>query len=193
MRSLRAWRSSKVSARQWYEAVTRPGIITLGASPPPVMMPETTHRRRVVERAAFTHDDEPLRSFPSRLRKARRAERHPRTHRRRPRPEPRDQRRRRPPAPEPLPGPELHDPTPTGPYRYHGGVNLAGVAAQLLGTGAAVLCLNSLYVGPVASALGGADLSAVFGPLVAGLTYVLLFRALYCPQLDRVRLAGRRD
>ena len=89
-------------------------------------------------------------------------------------------------------GPELHDGTPTGPYWYHGGVNLAGVTAQLLGTATAALCLNSLYVGPVASALGGADLSAVFGPLVAGLVYTALFRTLYPRQLDRVRLARQR-
>ncbi|MER6505091.1 cytosine permease [Streptomyces sp. NPDC001455] len=84
-------------------------------------------------------------------------------------------------------GPGLHDETPTSAYWYHGGINMAGVAAQLLGTGVALLCLNSLYVGPVASTLNGADVSALLGPLVGGLTYTALFRSLYSRQLDRVR------
>ncbi|MCX5339750.1 purine-cytosine permease family protein [Streptomyces atratus] len=84
-------------------------------------------------------------------------------------------------------GPGLHNQTPTSAYWYHGGINVAGLAAQLLGTGAALLCLNSLYVGPVASALNGADVSALLGPLVGGLTYTVLFRSLYSRQLDRVR------
>ncbi|OPC77076.1 hypothetical protein B4N89_41645 [Embleya scabrispora] len=84
-------------------------------------------------------------------------------------------------------GPELHNETPTSAYWYHGGVNLAGLAAQLLGTGAALLCLDTWYSGPVASALNGADISALLGPLVGGVTYTVLFRALYRRQLHQVR------
>lgn len=51
----------------------------------------------------------------------------------------------------------------------------AGVAAQLLGMIAAVLCISTtLFVGPVAAALGGADLSVFAGMLVGALIYLIL-------------------
>ncbi|MFJ9373012.1 hypothetical protein [Streptomyces sp. NPDC101455] len=47
------------------------------------------------------------------------------------------------------PGPGLHDETPASAYWYHGGVNMAGVTAQVLGTAAALLCINSTdFQGP---------------------------------------------
>ncbi|MET9661098.1 hypothetical protein [Streptomyces sp. NPDC006510] len=63
---------------------------------------------------------------------------------------------------------------------------MAGPAAQLLGTGAALLCLNSLYVGPVASALDGADVSVLLGPLVGAPACTVLFSSLCSRQLDQV-------
>ena len=72
-------------------------------------------------------------------------------------------------------GAALHDETPGSPFWYRHGVNWAGVAAQVLGTSAALLCVNStLLVGPVAAALGGADLSAFAGPVVAAAVYAAL-------------------
>lgn len=66
----------------------------------------------------------------------------------------------------------LHDQRPGSACWYHHGINWAGVAAQLLGTGTALLCANTtLLVGPVASALGGADVSAFAGPVVAAAVY----------------------
>jgi purine-cytosine permease-like protein len=53
--------------------------------------------------------------------------------------------------------------------------SLPGVAAQALGMVAATLCISTtLFVGPVAAALGGADLSIFAGLFVGALTYVIL-------------------
>ncbi|AQA02736.1 permease, nucleobase cation symporter-1 family (NCS1) [Mycobacterium sp. MS1601] len=50
-----------------------------------------------------------------------------------------------------------------------------GVAAQVLGMVASALCISTtLFVGPVAAALGGADLSVFAGLLVGALTYLIL-------------------
>ncbi|MGW0662260.1 hypothetical protein [Streptodolium elevatio] len=50
-----------------------------------------------------------------------------------------------------------------------------------------------MYVGPVADALGGADTSAIFGPVVGAGVYAALFTTVYRRQLavDRIA-AGRR-
>ncbi|MBD0693850.1 purine-cytosine permease family protein [Streptomyces sp. CBMA123] len=57
------------------------------------------------------------------------------------------------------------------------GVSAAGVIAFLAGTLAALLCVNTtLWTGPVSRWLGGADLAAVVGPLVAALGYAALTR-----------------
>jgi len=72
-------------------------------------------------------------------------------------------------------GQALHDESPSSPFWYRNGVNWAGVTAQILGTGLAALCLNTtLFVGPVAHALGGADLSCLVGPVVGSSIYVAL-------------------
>ena len=56
-------------------------------------------------------------------------------------------------------------------------VNSAGVAAQAAGMAAALLWLNTtVFVGPLAAAGGGADLSAPAGFVVAGAAYYLLSR-----------------
>lgn len=75
-------------------------------------------------------------------------------------------------------GPGLHDETPASAYWYHGGVNITGVTAQVLGTAAALLCINSTdFQSPLATGLGGADLSALVGPTVGALLYAALFHA----------------
>lgn len=51
----------------------------------------------------------------------------------------------------------------------------AGLTAQLLGMIAAALCINTaIFVGPISSALGGADLSVVAGFLTGALTYLVM-------------------
>ena len=63
--------------------------------------------------------------------------------------------------------------------RYWGwhGINLRGWGAWLVGVIACLLTVNSpLYVGPISSALGGADLSWILGIAAGGLAYVLLGR-----------------
>jgi cytosine/uracil/thiamine/allantoin permease len=74
-------------------------------------------------------------------------------------------------------GPELHDESPGSRFWYRHGVNWAGVSAQLLGSAAALLCVNSTaFTGPVAAALGGADLSTIVGPGVAVAVYATVMR-----------------
>jgi purine-cytosine permease-like protein len=74
-------------------------------------------------------------------------------------------------------GPELHDESPGSRFWYRHGVNWAGVSAQLLGSAAALLCVNSTaFTGPVAAALGGADLSTIVGPGIAVAVYATVMR-----------------
>jgi purine-cytosine permease-like protein len=74
-------------------------------------------------------------------------------------------------------GLELHDETPGSRFWYWRGVNPAGAAAIIAGTTVALLCVNTgIYVGPVAGALDGADLSALAGPALAALIYASLAR-----------------
>ena len=43
---------------------------------------------------------------------------------------------------------------------------------MIIGTGVALLCVNTdVYVGPIATALGGADLSAFAGPVLGASVY----------------------
>ncbi|MEU7511053.1 cytosine permease [Streptomyces sp. NPDC042898] len=70
----------------------------------------------------------------------------------------------------------LGDETPGGPFWYTGGVNLAGALAVLAGVTSAALCVDTLYTGPVAAALGGLDLSLPVGMTVAAGLYALLMR-----------------
>jgi NCS1 family nucleobase:cation symporter-1 len=72
-------------------------------------------------------------------------------------------------------GRALHDETPGSRFWYWHGVSPAGATAMIIGTAAALLCVNTaVYVGPVAGALDGADLSALAGPLVAGGIYAAM-------------------
>jgi len=88
-------------------------------------------------------------------------------------------------------GHDLHDETPGSPFWFTGGVNWAGVVAQVVGTTVSVLCMDTtLVVGPVARSLGGADLSALAGPVVAAAVYttatVLARRRATVPRPERV-------
>jgi cytosine/uracil/thiamine/allantoin permease len=70
-------------------------------------------------------------------------------------------------------GPALHDVSHSSPFWFRGGVNWSGVSALLAGTAAALLCVNTtLFKGPVATALGGGDISSLAGPLVGAVVYV---------------------
>ena len=54
-------------------------------------------------------------------------------------------------------------------------MNPAGATAMIVGTAAALLCVNtSVLVGPVARALDGADLSSLVGPVVGASLYIVL-------------------
>lgn len=73
-------------------------------------------------------------------------------------------------------GRALDDLTPGSPFWYRGGVFPAGVVAMVVAVVVAVLSANTtLYVGPISEALGGADLSAIVGPLLGGGLYALLW------------------
>lgn len=63
---------------------------------------------------------------------------------------------------------------------YTGGFNIAGFTAFFAGAVAAALCINnSVFVGPVATALGGADLSWLVGPIVGAAMYVVAMKRFY--------------
>lgn len=62
------------------------------------------------------------------------------------------------------------------PFWYRGGVFWPGVIAMLAAVTTAVLMANTtLFVGPISTALGGADLSAIVGPLLAAGVYAVLW------------------
>jgi purine-cytosine permease-like protein len=66
----------------------------------------------------------------------------------------------------------LHDETPQSKFWFSGGFNWAGVTALVVGTGMALLCVNtSVLVGPVSNMLDGADISSIVGPVVAAAIY----------------------
>ena len=74
----------------------------------------------------------------------------------------------------------LNDVSPRGTSWYTGGFNVAGLSALLSGAGAAALFVqNDEFAGPLASALGGADLSWLAGPLVASCVYIAVTKICY--------------
>ncbi|RFU86083.1 nitrate reductase [Streptomyces triticagri] len=73
-------------------------------------------------------------------------------------------------------GPALTDESRGSLFWFTGGVNWAGVTALSAGTAAAALCVNSLYTGPLASALHGLDLALPVGMTVAAVAYAALGR-----------------
>jgi purine-cytosine permease-like protein len=79
----------------------------------------------------------------------------------------------------------IHAHSPAGRYWGWRGFNPAGCIALLAGMTVAALTMKSpLYQGPIAAALGGADLSWLLGFPVAMVSYRLL-----APRLERVPLA----
>ncbi|WP_102193812.1 purine-cytosine permease family protein [Microbacterium aurantiacum] len=63
------------------------------------------------------------------------------------------------------------------PFWFRGGWSLPGTAAMLIATTVALLMVNTtLYVGPIAAALAGADLSSIAGPLIAAAVYAALWQ-----------------
>ncbi|MFJ3583028.1 purine-cytosine permease family protein [Streptomyces sp. NPDC090127] len=71
-------------------------------------------------------------------------------------------------------GPALMDESPASPFWYSAGVNAAGALALGAGVGAAALCVNTLYTGPIAAALGGVDLALPVGIVVTAGCYATL-------------------
>ncbi|GGI46004.1 purine-cytosine permease-like protein [Agromyces flavus] len=70
----------------------------------------------------------------------------------------------------------LADLRPGAPFWYTRGWFVPGTIAMVAATTVSVLMANTtLYVGPVAAALGGADLSAIVGPVLAGALYAVLW------------------
>lgn len=69
-------------------------------------------------------------------------------------------------------GAALCDERPGSPFWYTSGIFWTGAAAFAAGTAIAFLCVNTtLWTGPISHRLGGADLSAIAGPLTAALVY----------------------
>ncbi|WP_405564942.1 purine-cytosine permease family protein [Streptomyces sp. NBC_01180] len=75
-------------------------------------------------------------------------------------------------------GRALTDEAPGSTFWYTGGVNWAGAGALVAGVVASALCVNTLYTGPIAAALGGVDLALPVGMVVASTAYVVLMRPL---------------
>ncbi|MFH9069097.1 purine-cytosine permease family protein [Streptomyces alboflavus] len=73
-------------------------------------------------------------------------------------------------------GPTLMDETPDSPYWYAAGVSPAGALALTGGVTVSALCVNTLYTGPIASALDGLDLALPAGITVSASLYVILSR-----------------
>lgn len=78
-----------------------------------------------------------------------------------------------------------------GPFWYRTGFYWPGIIAMTGATTTAVLMANTtLYVGPLALALGGADLSAIVGPVLAGILYAVLWLT-SSPYRDRAARPAR--
>ncbi|MFT4262461.1 MAG: cytosine permease [Nocardioides sp.] len=74
-------------------------------------------------------------------------------------------------------GAELSDQSPGSRFWYAGGVNPAGALALVGGVAVTVLCCAAtVYTGPVASAIGGIDVSLPVGLILPGAAYLLLMR-----------------
>lgn len=73
-------------------------------------------------------------------------------------------------------GADLADTSRASRFWYHRGWFVPGTVAMVVATTVAVLMVNTtLYVGPIAVALGGADLSSIAGPVLAAGIYALLW------------------
>lgn len=82
-------------------------------------------------------------------------------------------------------GEALHIESPQGPFWYNRGFNIAGVVAQVVGTGVALICVDTpVFVGPVATFLNGADLSSITGPIAAAGVYAMMM----APKLRKLKV-----
>nr|WP_145486099.1 MULTISPECIES: cytosine permease [Streptomyces] len=70
-------------------------------------------------------------------------------------------------------GPALTDESPDSPFWFTGGVNRRGALALCLGVAASALCVDTVYAGPLATALGGVDLALPAGLVVSAAAYAL--------------------
>ncbi|WP_217133645.1 purine-cytosine permease family protein [Leucobacter chinensis] len=72
---------------------------------------------------------------------------------------------------------DLFDERPGARLWYWHGWSVAGIVATLVGGGITALSISTtIYVGPIAQALGGADFSIMLGGVASALCYTLLFR-----------------
>jgi purine-cytosine permease-like protein len=75
-------------------------------------------------------------------------------------------------------GPALADDSRSSRFWFSGGFHIAGVVAVLVGIGASLLCSATLvFVGPVAAAMGGIDLSVPVGLVVPFVIYLVMVRS----------------
>lgn len=87
-------------------------------------------------------------------------------------------------------GVALHDESRTSRFWYHGGFNVAGVAALVVGAAGAALCVNTTdYQGPLSDALAGGDVSFLVGPALTVAVYAALWR--WSERSARPQEAGR--
>lgn len=84
-------------------------------------------------------------------------------------------------------GRDLCNERPGAPFWHTSGIGWAGASAFIVGTATALLCVHTtLWTGPVSRTLGGADLSAISGPLAAALVYAALYQ-----RSEAVRVCAR--
>lgn len=75
-------------------------------------------------------------------------------------------------------GRKLQDDARGGAMWFSGGFKPAGVVALLVGAAVALLCVDTdVYVGPIATALDGADFSAIVGPIIGGVLYAVMSKS----------------
>lgn len=75
-------------------------------------------------------------------------------------------------------GPALTDESRSSRFWFSGGFHLAGVVSVLVGIAASLMCSATLvFVGPVAAALSGIDLSVPVGLIVPFVLYLLIVRS----------------
>jgi purine-cytosine permease-like protein len=88
-------------------------------------------------------------------------------------------------------GPALNDETPGSKYWFSRGYNWAGVTALAVGTGVAVLCVNTpVFVGPISNLLDGADISSLVGPALAAGIYTAMTRRARSTSINAVICEG---
>ena len=75
-------------------------------------------------------------------------------------------------------GPALTDDSRSSRFWFTGGFHVAGVVAVLVGIGASLMCSATLvFVGPVAAAMNGIDLSVPVGLIIPFVLYLVIVRS----------------